>query len=311
VPSTILPTSPRAGLRAIATLTLRRAFPALAGLLLLACSAGRELQVRADYVSGETHRIHDAAVKCAEREIAMAESNLDFGQYEMQRGNYLRARDHLDVAYQNVEAAAHIVDAHPECWPGYVGDADGDGILDNVDQCPNDPEDFDQFQDEDGCPDPDNDNDGIPDVSDQCPNDPEDFDLFQDEDGCPDEHYEYATLTDTTIEISQQIHFALDSSRILPDSDAILDEVADILTRHPTIQISIEGHTSSEGSTSHNQRLSEDRAGSVRAYLIQAGIDPSRMTSVGYGESRLLVSPERSQADRAANRRVEFHITAR
>jgi len=67
-----------------------------------------------------------------------------------------------------------------------VGDADGDGILDDVDQCPNEPEDFDGFQDEDGCPDPDNDGDGVLDVNDGCPNDAEDIDGFQDEDGCPD-----------------------------------------------------------------------------------------------------------------------------
>ena len=67
-----------------------------------------------------------------------------------------------------------------------LGDADGDGILDPSDQCPNDPEDFDQFEDEDGCPDLDNDRDGVPDVDDQCPLDPEDRDSFEDEDGCPD-----------------------------------------------------------------------------------------------------------------------------
>ena len=65
-------------------------------------------------------------------------------------------------------------------------DADGDGIIDDVDQCPNEAEDFDGFQDEDGCPDLDNDADGIPDVDDQCPDEPEDIDGFEDEDGCPD-----------------------------------------------------------------------------------------------------------------------------
>jgi OOP family OmpA-OmpF porin len=67
-----------------------------------------------------------------------------------------------------------------------IGDRDGDGIKDDVDQCPDDPEDFDGFKDEDGCPDPDNDNDGIPDVNDRCPNIPEDRDGDQDEDGCPE-----------------------------------------------------------------------------------------------------------------------------
>ncbi len=67
-----------------------------------------------------------------------------------------------------------------------TGDADGDGLLDDVDGCPSEPEDFDGFEDEDGCPDPDNDSDGVLDVNDGCPNDAEDIDGFQDEDGCPD-----------------------------------------------------------------------------------------------------------------------------
>jgi outer membrane protein OmpA-like peptidoglycan-associated protein len=67
-----------------------------------------------------------------------------------------------------------------------VGDADGDGILDDVDDCPNESEDFDGFQDEDGCPDLDNDGDGVLDADDGCPLDAEDIDGFQDDDGCPD-----------------------------------------------------------------------------------------------------------------------------
>ncbi len=67
-----------------------------------------------------------------------------------------------------------------------IGDRDGDGIKDDVDKCPDDPEDYDRFEDEDGCPEPDNDRDGILDVDDKCPNIPEDKDGFQDEDGCPE-----------------------------------------------------------------------------------------------------------------------------
>ena len=71
-------------------------------------------------------------------------------------------------------------------WNKRDNDRDGDGILDDVDQCPDDPEDKDGFEDLDGCPDLDNDKDGILDVNDSCPNEPEDRDDFQDEDGCPD-----------------------------------------------------------------------------------------------------------------------------
>ena len=67
-----------------------------------------------------------------------------------------------------------------------IGDRDGDGIKDDIDKCPDDPEDYDDFEDEDGCPEPDNDRDGILDEDDKCPNIPEDKDGFQDEDGCPE-----------------------------------------------------------------------------------------------------------------------------
>jgi len=67
-----------------------------------------------------------------------------------------------------------------------IGDRDGDGYKDDVDQCPDDPEDFDDFADEDGCPDPDNDRDGILDIDDECPLVPEDHDGDADDDGCPE-----------------------------------------------------------------------------------------------------------------------------
>jgi outer membrane protein OmpA-like peptidoglycan-associated protein len=80
-------------------------------------------------------------------------------------------------------------------WRGFAGimfvnersDLDGDGIPDDDDQCQNDPEDFDGFQDEDGCPDPDNDGDGFLDAQDKCPNEPETKNGYKDDDGCPDE----------------------------------------------------------------------------------------------------------------------------
>ena len=67
-----------------------------------------------------------------------------------------------------------------------VADRDGDGLKDDVDRCPTRPEDFDDFEDSDGCPDPDNDRDGILDVDDRCPNEPEDKDGVEDADGCPE-----------------------------------------------------------------------------------------------------------------------------
>jgi len=70
--------------------------------------------------------------------------------------------------------------------PAPENDADADGILDDADQCKDEPEDADGFQDEDGCPDADNDGDGVADAADQCKSEPEDKDGFKDDDGCPD-----------------------------------------------------------------------------------------------------------------------------
>ena len=77
-----------------------------------------------------------------------------------------------------------------------AGDSDGDGIPDDKDACPNEPEDKDMFMDDDGCPDPDNDGDGIPDAQDKCPLDPEDYDGFQDADGCPDNDNDNDSIPD-------------------------------------------------------------------------------------------------------------------
>jgi hypothetical protein len=71
-------------------------------------------------------------------------------------------------------------------WQLLAGDPDGDGLRGEDDDCPDRPEDLDGFEDEDGCPDPDNDGDGIADADDLCPDRAEDYDGFEDEDGCPE-----------------------------------------------------------------------------------------------------------------------------
>ncbi len=189
-------------------------------------------------------------------------------------------------------------------------DNDGDGLPDRVDRCPLEAEDVDGFQDEDGCPDDDNDADGIFDLDDACPMEPEDFNGNEDEDGCPDGDT-LVQLTADRIVITEQINFELNSARITGDrSFEILDAVATILRMYGTIEIRIEGHTDSQGSSSYNLQLSQDRADSVREYLISAGIERERMTAVGFGEENP-IADNSSASGRAANRRVEFHITAR
>ncbi len=220
-------------------------------------------------------------------------------------------------------------------------DNDQDGILDLDDgpngSCMNDPEDMDGFEDEDGCPDPDNDQDGVLDEVDgpdgSCMNDPEDRDGFEDEDGCPDPDNDQDTVLDvdddcpmapgppdnqgcpravrvdrTQIRILQRIEFEFDRAVLRPSAIPILEEVRDVLRVNPQIRrIRIEGHTDSQGADDYNMELSQRRAETVRSWLIEHGIDASRLEAQGFGESRAIAS-NRTREGRQTNRRVEFHI---
>ncbi|HET9627602.1 MAG TPA: OmpA family protein [Kofleriaceae bacterium] len=181
---------------------IRRAIAAALGVVLVASgcagSAVRSQTAATDTLI-TTARARGAQ-RCAPVELAMAESHNDFASHQLDEGNYHDARREADIAATNAQLA---VDKSPpeKCLdkapPPGPGDLDGDGILDNVDKCPREPEDKDGFQDEDGCPDLDNDGDGIPDTADKCPNEPEDRDGFEDEDGCPDPDNDKDGILDT------------------------------------------------------------------------------------------------------------------
>ena len=112
----------------------------------------------------------NGAYKCAPRELALAESHIEFAERELDQGDYFRARDHLHVADDNAREAYRLSPRDKCVAPTRAaGDRDDDGILDDVDKCPTEPEDKDGFEDDDGCPDPDNDKDGIPDTDRQVP----------------------------------------------------------------------------------------------------------------------------------------------
>jgi outer membrane protein OmpA-like peptidoglycan-associated protein len=118
-------------------------------------------------------------------------------------------------------------------------------------------------------------------------------------------------VTKREIKIDEQIHFATGSAVIKPESTPLMTEIADVLMRHTDIlKVEIQGHTDSRGSNRYNQRLSQQRADSVRSWLIQAGIASDRLTAVGYGES-LPIDSNRTKSGRAANRRVQFIIKER
>jgi outer membrane protein OmpA-like peptidoglycan-associated protein len=185
-------------------------------------------------------------------------------------------------------------------------DNDGDGILDIHDQCPNEPEDFDGWEDEDGCPDPDNDGDGIPDVDDMCPNEPETYNGFEDDDGCPDQGI--VVLTDTDIKILKKVYFEYDSAVIKPESYDVLDAVAATINGNPQIElVEVQGHADERGDDDYNLRLTVDRAASVVSYLINKGVKANKLRSAGYGEY-CPVDPASNDAAWEKNRRVEFKV---
>jgi len=115
-------------------------------------------------------------------------------------------------------------------------------------------------------------------------------------------------LTSDRIEIDEQVYFDLNKATIKASSHGLLDEVAAAILANPEIsRVRIEGHTDDQGPSRFNEKLSQQRADAVRAYLERRGVDPSRLRSVGYGSSRPLRNGD-SDAAHEANRRVEFHL---
>jgi OOP family OmpA-OmpF porin len=103
------------------------------------------------------------------------------------------------------------------------------------------------------------------------------------------------------------VNFDFDKSNIRPDAAVILDEAARILGSGPGPAVSVEGNTDSIGTEQYNQGLSERRANSVKKYLVEHGVEESRLSTIGYGESRPIASNQ-TREGRALNRRVELNV---
>jgi outer membrane protein OmpA-like peptidoglycan-associated protein len=227
-----------------------------------------------------------------------------------------------------------------ERYADHGADTDKDGIPDDIDLCPNDPEDHKPPNPDDGCPAlPDRDGDGIPDVSDKCPDQPEDFDKIDDQDGCPEDDADKDGVPDaqdacpkepgepssdpakngcpqfirrisgsSEIQILKQVEFQTGSAKILPRSFPILDEVVRLLKVNPDIKhLDVEGHTDNRGSHELNEKLSADRAKSCMEYIIAHGIAAGRMSSEGFGPDKPIADNATAEG-RQRNRRTEFHI---
>ncbi len=143
-------------------------------------------------------------------------------------------------------------------WRGILGfeyaptgcsDCDGDTYPNNADSCPNRAEDFDGFEDADGCPDPDNDADGVPDETDACPLEPEDDDGFEDADGCPDPDNDGDGVLDAVDACPDvpEDHDAVDDEDGCPDGDNDNDGIADEDDACPNQAEDVDGFEDEDG----------------------------------------------------------------
>ncbi len=146
------------------------------------CVTGVEVDDQSKKLSSQITTARVPGYYCAPVDLAKAEANIAFAKDESERGDMLNARAHLAAAKKHTERVWAVKD-QKGCCP----DKDGDKLCDAEDKCPDDPEDMDNDQDDDGCPEYDRDGDGIHDQLDRCPDQPEDKDGFLDEDGCPEE----------------------------------------------------------------------------------------------------------------------------
>jgi outer membrane protein OmpA-like peptidoglycan-associated protein len=105
--------------------------------------------------------------------------------------------------------------------------------------------------------------------------------------------------------IASGIRFDVGKATIRPESMGIINEICEMLGNYPDIKLSVEGHTDSDGDADFNKELSEKRAEAVMELMVNKGIDKSRLTSKGFGESNPISSNDSAEG-KANNRRVEF-----
>jgi outer membrane protein OmpA-like peptidoglycan-associated protein len=199
-------------------------------------------------------------------------------------------------------------------------DRDGDGIPDSVDKCPDRAEDFDGFEDQDGCPDIDNDGDGVLDIADQCPKEKETLNGYQDEDGCPDTVPPEISALEGTIE---GLIYASGETVVHSSARPHLAKIVKMMNAHPSIKIVLTGYTDDReakelaippgpGQPAPDVdtvaiELAQGRAEAVKQALVAAGIADGRIVTQGMGAQEP-VADNATQKGRFANRRVAMKL---
>lgn len=214
------------------------------------------------------------------------------------------------AAVVGCQASAEIgtkTETPPPPPPPKPADDDGDGIVGDADKCPKEKEDSKPPDPADGCPTTDADGDGIPVPADKCPDQAEVVNGFEDEDGCPDEK-PLVEIKGTEVKINQKIMFEKGKSTITEGSMPVVQAVADVLKKHPELQlVEVSGHASKEGDKTVNLNLTQQRVNAVVKKLVELGVEQTRLLAQGYG-FYCPVAPGDSEADLEKNRRVEFKI---
>jgi OOP family OmpA-OmpF porin len=178
-----------------------------------------------------------------------------------------------------------------------VPDSDKDGINDEDDKC----KEVAGVAKYAGCPVPDSDGDGVNDEEDKCPQLPG----TAANQGCPEIKEEVRKQVAYN---AARVYFVTGSSKLSSKSNKALDDVVKILGSDANFKLSIEGHTDNVGKDEYNQTLSEARAASVKEYLVKKGIDESRLTAQGFGETQP-IADNNSAAGKAKNRRVVMKVS--
>ena len=207
-----------------------------------------------------------------------------------------------------------------------IPDTDKDGINDEEDKCPTVPG-LARYQ---GCPVPDTDKDGINDEDDKCPTvaglaryqgcpipDTDGDGVNDEEDRCitiagPKENFGCPVIPEEVkkrVDIAaRNILFVTGSAKLQKSSFKGLDDVAKIMNENPGMSIAIDGHTDNVGKEDYNQTLSDNRANSVKVYLVSKGVDESRITATGHGELKP-IADNKTAAGRQKNRRSEMTLS--
>lgn len=203
-----------------------------------------------------------------------------------------------------------------------AADSDGDGVPDDKDRCPNSK----GTLATDGCPD--SDGDGVPDFEDKCPTssglpvyngcpdtDGDGIDDSRDRcptvagpvdsQGCPG----ISAQDRETLDLAMRaVQFDTGRATIKSESFSILNQIADIMSRYPSYNLMVNGHTDNVGSAGSNLSLSERRAKACHDYLLTRGLSQNRVNYAGYGETKP-IADNSTLSGRALNRRVEFQLS--